>query len=113
MSTLRTSSGLIYHRPTIQFAPRTIRHQLDRQHDGGSQQGDREQEPVLLEIGQGDQRDQQGGDDVAQGDRSEQQGRVQYYDNGADKAFGRLERGGLARMNHLLEISQYWHSSLY
>ena len=45
--------------------------QLHRQHDDAGQQRDREQEPVLLEIGQRDQGDHKGGDDVAQRDRSE------------------------------------------
>ena len=72
-----------------------------------------EKDPVLLEIGQRDQGDHQGGDDIAHGDGSEQQGGVQYHDDGADKALGRLERGGPARMDHLLEISQYPHGSLH
>ena len=33
-------------------------------------------------------------DDVAQGDRSEDQGGIQYHNDDADKALGRLERGG-------------------
>ena len=40
-------------------------------------------------------------------------GGVQYHDDDADKALGRLERGGPARMDHLLEISQHWHGSLH
>ena len=53
-------------------------HQLDDQHNDGGQQGDREKETILLQIGQRNQGDHQGGDDVAQGERSEQQGGVQY-----------------------------------
>src|SRR5690349_8201543 len=67
---------------------------------------------VLFEIGQRDERDHQGGDDVAQGDRNEHYDDVQYHDDDADKALGRLERGGPARIHHLLEISQHWDGSL-
>jgi GrpB-like predicted nucleotidyltransferase (UPF0157 family) len=47
------------------------RRKLDRQHDDAGHQSYREQEPILLEVGQRDQRDHEGGEDVAQGDRSE------------------------------------------
>jgi hypothetical protein len=50
--------------------------------------------------------DHQGRDDVAQGDRSEDQGGIQYHNDDADKALGRLKRGGPARVDHFLKISQ-------
>ena len=46
----------------------------------------RQQEAVLLEIGQRDQGDHEGGDDVAQGDQTEHHDGVQYHDDDADEA---------------------------
>ncbi len=71
-----------YKKPIIHSAPRTVpyRHELNRHHDDGEQQREREQEPVLLEISQGNERDQHRGNDVAQGNRCGYQTRVQYHD---------------------------------
>jgi hypothetical protein len=89
------------------------RPKLDRQHDDGDEQRDREQEPVLLEIGQGDQGDQHRGNDVAQGNRGEHQGCGQQQDDGADKTLRRLVRGGPARIDRLFKFLQRWHGSLH
>jgi hypothetical protein len=64
----------------IHFAPTTICQTAarDHQHNDGGQQGDREQDPILLVIGKGDQANHQSGDDVAQGYWNEHQSGAQY-----------------------------------
>ena len=71
----------------IHLAPAAISHTLPW--DGG-RRGDREQDPILLEIGKRDQGNHQSGDDVAQGYRNQHQSGAQHHNDGADQALGCL-----------------------
>jgi hypothetical protein len=63
---------------------RPDRRNLDHQHDDGGQQANRQQEPILLEIGQRDYADRQSRYHTAKRDRKENQTRTEKGHGDAD-----------------------------
>jgi hypothetical protein len=70
------------------------RSNLDGDHDGGGQEANRQQEPVLLQLGQCDQRDHKGRHDVTEWDRNEHRAAGQKSHKDADEAMAAWASAG-------------------
>ena len=79
---------------------------FNRKHEGSEQYAADEQQPVLFEIGQRDQRDQNSGHDVAERKRREQEPRRQHKDDASDCAFDCLRREKQAWINNAFQFHE-------